>query len=190
MSKVIKISVLGSGGVGKSAITVQFVSDHFVEIYDPTIEDFSRKLYHFQGNHYMLEILDTAGQEEYTCLLDQYLNISDAFILVFDLTNLSSLDKVMDIKFKIDQIKEDPNIVLCGNKCDLGMKRIIEDQGREIADQWKCKYFESSAKLRINVDILFQTCILNFEEKTNKSKKWDKRSSSSRYFKSSNCLLL
>jgi len=38
-----KVVVLGSGGVGKSALTVQFVSGHFIEKYDPTIEDFYRK---------------------------------------------------------------------------------------------------------------------------------------------------
>lgn len=38
-----KVVVLGSGGVGKSALTVQFVSNRFIEKYDPTIEDFYRK---------------------------------------------------------------------------------------------------------------------------------------------------
>ena len=38
-----KVVVLGSGGVGKSALTVQFVSNTFIEKYDPTIEDFYRK---------------------------------------------------------------------------------------------------------------------------------------------------
>jgi len=38
-----KVVVLGSGGVGKSALTVQFVSGCFIEKYDPTIEDFYRK---------------------------------------------------------------------------------------------------------------------------------------------------
>ena len=42
--KEFKVVVLGSGGVGKSALTVQFVSGHFMEKYDPTIEDFYRKV--------------------------------------------------------------------------------------------------------------------------------------------------
>jgi Ras-related protein Rap-1A/Ras-related protein Rap-1B len=48
---------LGSGGVGKSAITVQFVQGIFVEKYDPTIEDSYRKLVEVDGAQYMLEIL-------------------------------------------------------------------------------------------------------------------------------------
>lgn len=56
-----KIVVLGSGGVGKSALTVQFVQGIFVEKYDPTIEDSYRKQVEVDGQQCMLEILDTAG---------------------------------------------------------------------------------------------------------------------------------
>lgn len=56
-----KLVVLGSGGVGKSALTVQFVQSIFVEKYDPTIEDSYRKQIDVDGQQCMLEILDTAG---------------------------------------------------------------------------------------------------------------------------------
>lgn len=52
---------MGSGGVGKSALTVQFVQGIFVEKYDPTIEDSYRKQVEVEGQQCMLEILDTAG---------------------------------------------------------------------------------------------------------------------------------
>ena len=58
-----KIVVLGSGGVGKSALTVQFVQGIFVEKYDPTIEDSYRKQVVIDGETCLLDILDTAGQE-------------------------------------------------------------------------------------------------------------------------------
>lgn len=38
-----KLVVVGGGGVGKSALTIQFIQSHFVEEYDPTIEDSYRK---------------------------------------------------------------------------------------------------------------------------------------------------
>nr|XP_061809226.1 ras-related protein Rap-1b-like isoform X3 [Nerophis lumbriciformis] len=56
-----KLVVLGSGGVGKSALTVQFVQGIFVEKYDPTIEDSYRKQVEVDCQQCMLEILDTAG---------------------------------------------------------------------------------------------------------------------------------
>lgn len=62
-----KIVVLGSGGVGKSALTVQFVQGIFVEKYDPTIEDSYRKQVEVDGQQCMLEILDTAGTVSQTC---------------------------------------------------------------------------------------------------------------------------
>ena len=68
-----KIVVLGSGGVGKSALTVQFVQGIFVEKYDPTIEDSYRKQVEVDGQQCMLEILDTAGTEQFTAMRDLYM---------------------------------------------------------------------------------------------------------------------
>lgn len=67
-----KIVVLGSGGVGKSALTVQFVQGIFVEKYDPTIEDSYRKQVEVDGQQCMLEILDTAGTVIKPFLLDNH----------------------------------------------------------------------------------------------------------------------
>ena len=38
-----KLVVVGAGGVGKSALTIQLIQNHFVDEYDPTIEDSYRK---------------------------------------------------------------------------------------------------------------------------------------------------
>ena len=74
-----KLVVVGAGGVGKSALTIQLIQNHFVDEYDPTIEDSYRKQVQisFMGNMILtcaiqvvidgetclLDILDTAGQE-------------------------------------------------------------------------------------------------------------------------------
>lgn len=68
-----KLVVLGSGGVGKSALTVQFVQGIFVEKYDPTIEDSYRKQVEVDNSQCMLEILDTAGTEQFTAMRDLYM---------------------------------------------------------------------------------------------------------------------
>lgn len=57
--------VVGAGGVGKSALTIQLIQNHFVDEYDPTIEDSYRKQVVIDGETCLLDILDTAGQEEY-----------------------------------------------------------------------------------------------------------------------------
>merc|ERR1711862_413080 len=67
-----RIVVVGAGG--KSALTVRFIQGNFVEKYDPTIEDSYRKLVAVDGVACLLDIMDTAGQEEYSALRDQYMN--------------------------------------------------------------------------------------------------------------------
>ena len=61
--KEYKLVVVGGGGVGKSALTIQFIQSHFVDEYDPTIEDSYRKQCVIDEEVALLDILDTAGQE-------------------------------------------------------------------------------------------------------------------------------
>ena len=68
-----KICVIGAGGVGKSAIVVQFCKGKFVERFDPTIEDAYRQQAEVDGQARMLDIYDTAGQEEFSSLRDTYI---------------------------------------------------------------------------------------------------------------------
>ncbi len=63
-----KIVTVGSGGVGKSALTIQFILSRFEDEYDPTIEDSYRKQCVIDEEVVLLDILDTAGQEEVVCI--------------------------------------------------------------------------------------------------------------------------
>eukprot|EP00122_Pirum_gemmata_P009487 Pgem_evm1s8755 len=64
----VKIIMLGSGGVGKSAITIQFIQSTFMEIYDPTIIDKYHKTIFVDDKAVAVDVVDTAGQEEYSLL--------------------------------------------------------------------------------------------------------------------------
>uniref|UniRef100_A0A0K0CV51 Small monomeric GTPase n=1 Tax=Angiostrongylus cantonensis TaxID=6313 RepID=A0A0K0CV51_ANGCA len=77
-----KVVVLGSGGVGKSALTVQFVSSTFIEKYDPTIEDFYRKEIEVDGQPCVLEILDTAGTEQFSSMRDLYIKNGQVVVVI------------------------------------------------------------------------------------------------------------
>jgi len=72
-----RITVIGAGAVGKSALTVRFIQGNFVERYDPTIEDSYRKLIEIDSVACVLDIMDTAGQEEYSALRDQYMKTGE-----------------------------------------------------------------------------------------------------------------
>jgi len=73
LNQAYKIVVVGGGGVGKSAITIQFIQSYFVTDYDPTIEDSYTKQCVIDDTVAKLDILDTAGQEEFSAMREQEL---------------------------------------------------------------------------------------------------------------------
>lgn len=97
--------VLGSGGVGKSALTVQFVTGTFIEKYDPTIEDFYRKEIEVDSSPSVLEILDTAGTEQFASMRDLYIKNGQGFILVYSLVNQQSFQDIKPMRDQIIRVK-------------------------------------------------------------------------------------
>uniref|UniRef100_A0AAQ4R2D4 Small monomeric GTPase n=1 Tax=Gasterosteus aculeatus aculeatus TaxID=481459 RepID=A0AAQ4R2D4_GASAC len=100
-----KVVVLGSGGVGKSALTVQFVTGTFIEKYDPTIEDFYRKEIEVDSSPSVLEILDTAGTEQFASMRDLYIRNGQGFILVYSLVNQQSFQDIKPMRDQIIRVK-------------------------------------------------------------------------------------
>eukprot|EP01123_Difflugia_compressa_P014777 TRINITY_DN79_c0_g1_i1.p1 TRINITY_DN79_c0_g1~~TRINITY_DN79_c0_g1_i1.p1 ORF type:complete len:197 (-),score=54.78 TRINITY_DN79_c0_g1_i1:186-776(-) len=157
-----KIVVLGSGGVGKSAITVQFVQGIFVEKYDPTIEDSYRKMVEVDGTQFMLEILDTAGTQQFTAMRDLYMKNGQGFVLAYSIIAQSTFNDIPELRDQIVRVKDTENIptVLVGNKCDLADQRVITTEaGEALAAKFNCKFIEASAKTKINVEEIFQTLV-------------------------------
>ncbi|KAJ3053432.1 Ras- protein Rap-1A [Rhizophlyctis rosea] len=154
-----KLVVLGSGGVGKSALTVQFVQSIFVEKYDPTIEDSYRKQVEVDGQQCMLEILDTAGTEQFTAMRDLYMKNGQGFILVYSITSQATFNDLMELREQILRVKDTDKVpmVLVGNKCDLEDDRVVtREQGNGLASQWGgCTFLETSARKKVNVDEVF-----------------------------------
>ncbi|KAF9438014.1 Ras- protein Rap-1b, partial [Entomortierella beljakovae] len=139
--------------------TVQFVQSVFVERYDPTIEDSYRKQVEVGGQQCMLEILDTAGTEQFTAMRDLYMKNGQGFILVFSIVAESTFAELKDLHEQIVRVKESRNvpIVLVGNKCDLEADRKVSYQrAMDRATEWgSLKYYETSARERTNVDEVF-----------------------------------
>uniref|UniRef100_A0A8C6SI64 small monomeric GTPase n=1 Tax=Neogobius melanostomus TaxID=47308 RepID=A0A8C6SI64_9GOBI len=145
ISEEYKVVVLGSGGVGKSALTVQFVTGSFIEKYDPTIEDFYRKEIEVDSSPSVLEILDTAGTEQFASMRDLYIKNGQGFILVYSLVNQQSFQDIKPMRDQIIRVKryERVPMILVGNK------------GKALADEWNCPFMETSAKNKTSVDELF-----------------------------------
>jgi Ras-related protein Rap-2C len=156
--KEYKVVVLGSGGVGKSALTVKFVSGTFMEKYDPTIEDFYRKEIEVDSAPSVLEILDTAGTEQFASMRDLYIKNGQGFVIVFSITSLQTFQDIKTMKDQIQRVKGQDRIpmILVGNKADLEVQREVPFQeGASLAIHWGCPYLETSAKSTQNVNELF-----------------------------------
>src|SRR5256884_5335455 len=87
-------------------ISQQLCLNHFVETYDPTIEDSYRKQVVIDHQSCMLEVLDTAGQEEYTALRDQWIRDGEGFVLVYSISSRSSFTRIPKFHQQIQRVKE------------------------------------------------------------------------------------
>ncbi|KAL3124113.1 hypothetical protein niasHT_004702 [Heterodera trifolii] len=164
-----KVIMVGSGGVGKSALTLQFLYDEFVENYEPTKADAHRKQVVLDGEYCAVDILDTAGQEDYSAIRDNYYRSGEGFICVFSITDLDSFDQLVEFREQILRVKNaDPNvcILLVGNKSDLDPERKVPlEQAQQRAELWGCPFVETSAKTRENVDKVFYDIMREIKRK-------------------------
>ena len=132
----------------------------FVEKYDPTIEDSYRKQVEIDGQQCMLEILDTAGTEQFTAMRDLYMKNGQGFVLVYSITAQAAFHDLTDLREQILRVKDadDVPIILVGNKCDLEDERTVgKDQGQNLARTWGCSFLETSAKQKVNVSEVGRT---------------------------------
>lgn len=145
----------------------QLTMHHFTETYDPTLEDSYRRQCVIDGIPSHMEILDTAGQEEYGALREQWIRQNDLFVIVYDVTRRSSFEaterlfaEVLDTKRKLDAGFAPSLVVLVGNKCDLDQRRLVGTvEGANLAKKLGCSFVETSAKLGTNVEKAFFTVV-------------------------------
>ncbi|CAO3644667.1 unnamed protein product [Mucor hiemalis] len=99
--KARRIAVLGARAVGKLSLVIQFCENHFVDSYYPTIENTFTKTIKYRGNEYSVEIMDTAGQDEYSILSSHHASSMNGYVLVYSISSRSSFDMVKIIRDKI-----------------------------------------------------------------------------------------
>jgi GTPase KRas protein len=144
-----KLVVLGGGGVGKSCITTRLVVGNFEEEYDPTIENAYRHQVSVDDAVCLLDILDTAGQEEFSSLHDQYMRGGKGFSLVYSITSRKTFEEVQHYREKVLRAKDVDRVpmILIGNKADLEDEREVQQSdGRALAEEWGVPFMETSAK--------------------------------------------
>ena len=169
----LKIAVLGQTLVGKSALTFRFINDKFPNEHDTTIEDSYSFTAKIDGINCQLEILDTAGQDDYQTMLDTWINSSDGFVLVYSIDNKESFESTKKRYERILKLKGEQKvaIVVAGNKCDLEESRkVSKEEAENFCLSNKITFMETSALKVINVKEAFLSCAkgllqINFPEK-------------------------
>ncbi|KAJ9080709.1 hypothetical protein DSO57_1022112 [Entomophthora muscae] len=107
-----KVIMVGSGGVGKSALTLQYMYSDFVEEYDPTKADSYRKKVVVDGEECQIDILDTAGQEEYAAIRDNYYRSGEGFLCMFSIVEYESFLHTEEFRDQILRVLDEPKVLL------------------------------------------------------------------------------
>ena len=124
----------------------------------------------------MLEMLDTAGTEQFTAMRDLYMKNGQGFVLVYSIIAQSTFGDLPDLREQIVRVKDTDQVamILVGNKCDLTDQRVIStDQGQQLANKFGCLFMECSAKTKTNVEEVFKELIrlINKNSPTSNDKK-------------------
>ena len=169
-----KLVVLGKSLVGKSALTFRFINDQFPKEHDTTIEDQYKTTINIDGYQVKLEILDTAGQDDYQSMLETWISYGSGFLLVYSIDDMESFEEV---KKKYDKLvllkgKEIFSCIVVGNKCDLNdeLRKVPKNMGEEFAASKGIPFLESSALTTINVKEAFIRVVHDLMEKTSVKK--------------------
>ena len=154
-----KILLLGDSSVGKSCLLLRYCDNSFQDAHLTTIGlDFRLKTIALEENRKVkMQIWDTAGEDRFRAITRNYYKGANGILLIFDVTDKKSFEHVRDW---VDRIREEgPEgiiIYLIGNKIDKENDRIIsKEDGEKIAEEYKLKYFETSAKCSIGVEEVF-----------------------------------
>nr|KAF6381690.1 DIRAS family GTPase 3 [Pipistrellus kuhlii] len=156
------VVVLGSAGVGKSALVQRWVNSCFSEKYEPPAP-LSDVIYHVPdglfGSGTKMRITDLPGGQLYPALQCLKIARGHAFILVYSVTEKQTLEELTPFYMLIREIKGSNlhkyPVVLVGNKCDEARRELTTLDGAAYALKWNCGFFETSAKRNINVEELF-----------------------------------
>lgn len=171
----IKLVILGKSLVGKSALTYRFINDQFPTEHDTTIEDQYKIKMNIDGYNCHIEILDTAGQDDYQSMLETWINFGSGFLVVYSIDDVESYIEAKKKYEKVVTIKKNDihSCIFVGNKCDLGdeSRKVSKSEVEEYTKSKGVPFLEASALRTINVRESFIRVVHDLLEKTQKSGK-------------------
>ena len=167
------VGMFGSGGVGKTAITFRYILGIFTENYELIIEDVYTKKVNIDGKTINIEILDTAGQDDFAQIRYRYMQNADGFVFVYSILDAASLPALEDLHKDVCQANDKTTVpcVMAANKCDMkDDKSVPFNKGQELAQKLGCDVLETSAKTAQNINELFENVLRVLMRENDKSK--------------------
>lgn len=174
--KDVNILVLGSQGVGKSALTVRFLTKRFIGDYEKEHESLCSHCVMVEGKTVSVHILDTAWKDG-DVLKDEYLLWADGIILVYSITDKSSFDKIrMTLEWILAKKGDEKVLAVVGNKSDLIHRKVVSDtEAAQLCGEYNCLFFETSASDNYtDVANAFNTIIKEIKVNNKKREKLNK----------------
>ncbi|XP_070567096.1 ras-related protein Rab-18-B-like [Ptychodera flava] len=158
----LKILIIGESGVGKSSLLLRFTDDTFDPDQPATIGvDFKVKTLTVDGNKAKLAIWDTAGQERFRTLTPSYYRGAQGVILVYDVSNRQTFQKLDMWLNEVDTFTTKSDIVkmLVGNKIDMEKREVDRETGLKFARKHAMLFIEASAKTKEGVQVAFEELV-------------------------------
>lgn len=153
-----KVVLLGEGCVGKTSLVLRYVENKFNDKHITTLQaSYLDKKLNINGKRVNLAIWDTAGQEKFHALGPIYYRESNGAVLVYDITDESSFQKVKNwVKELRTILGTDVCLCIAGNKTDLEKQRTVPVSDAEVyASSVGAKHFHTSAKINKGIEEMF-----------------------------------
>jgi len=155
---IIKIVLLGEANVGKTSLLYRYVENKFRDNYKSTLGvNLLKKDLVMEGyGDIAVQIWDLGGQESFKNLRRLYLEGANGGLVIYDATQKSSFDKLVDWIQDFRNARGNVPLLLIGNKVDLADKiKISDKEAKKYAKENNMDYVSTSAKTGLHVESAF-----------------------------------
>lgn len=164
---ILKILVVGDSVVGKSQLFRRFADEAFMATHNPTQSvEYRHRYIDTDRNRCKVQLWDCVSSASRAVMMSIYKG-SNVVILLFDVTNISTLESIPDWLNEVKEYAPSTTVVyLVGTKIDLPSRKVSESEGLDVATRHGLKYFEVSSKTGLHVDALFNMIVTDLEDST------------------------